>query len=104
LLDADVAVPAVRAFTSAVRERALSSEVSEALNPAQQVLKIVNEQLIEILGGSSREIRFAKRPPTVIMLPGLQGAGQTTLAGKLGRWQRAQGHTPLIDASTLPPS
>ena len=101
LLDADVAVPAVRAFTNAVRERAASAEVSEALNPAQQVLKIVNEQLIEILGGEARELRFAKRVPTVIMLAGLQGAGKTTLAGKLGRWLREQGHTPLLVASDL---
>ena len=101
LLDADVAVPAVRAFTGAVRERALSAEVSEALNPGQQVVKIVNDQLIEILGGESREIRFAKRPPTVIMLAGLQGAGKTTLAGKLGRWLKEQGHTPLLVASDL---
>jgi len=101
LLDADVAVPAVRAFTGAVRERAMSSEVSQALNPAQQVLKIVNEQLIEILGGEARELRFAKRPPTVIMLAGLQGAGKTTLAGKLGKWLREQGHTPLLVATDL---
>lgn len=101
LLDADVAVPAVRAFTSAVRERASSAEVSEALNPSQQVLKIVNEQLIEILGGEARELFFAKRPPTVIMLAGLQGAGKTTLAGKLGKWLREQGHTPLLVASDL---
>lgn len=101
LLDADVAVPAVRAFTNGVRERALSSEVSEALNPAQQVIKIVNDQLIEILGGEARELRLAKRPPTVIMLAGLQGAGKTTLAGKLGRWLREQGHTPLLVASDL---
>ncbi|WP_156254062.1 signal recognition particle protein [Pseudactinotalea terrae] len=101
LLDADVAVPAVRAFTTAVRERASSAEVSEALNPSQQVLKIVNEQLIEILGGEARELFFAKRPPTVIMLAGLQGAGKTTLAGKLGKWLREQGHTPLLVASDL---
>ncbi|MFV0251742.1 MAG: signal recognition particle protein [Beutenbergiaceae bacterium] len=101
LLDADVAVPAVRAFTNGVRERALSAEVSQALNPAQQVIKIVNEQLIEILGGQARELHWAKRPPTVIMLAGLQGAGKTTLAGKLGRWLREQGHTPLLVASDL---
>ncbi|MFV0426244.1 MAG: signal recognition particle protein [Beutenbergiaceae bacterium] len=101
LLDADVAVPAVRAFTNAVRERALSAEVSQALNPAQQVVKIVNEQLIEILGGQARELHWAKHPPTVIMLAGLQGAGKTTLAGKLGRWLREQGHTPLLVASDL---
>lgn len=101
LLDADVAVPAVRAFTSAVRERASSAEVSQALNPGQQVVKIVHEQLIEILGGDSREVSFAKHPPTVIMLAGLQGAGKTTLAGKLGRWLKEQGHTPMLVAADL---
>jgi len=101
LLDADVAVPVVRQFTAAIRERALGSEVSQALNPAQQVVKIVNEELIGILGGETRRLRFAKTAPTVIMLAGLQGAGKTTLAGKLGRWLREQGHTPLLVASDL---
>jgi len=101
LLDADVAVPVVRQFTSAIRERALGIEVSQALNPAQQVVKIVNEELVGILGGETRRLRLAKNPPTVIMLAGLQGAGKTTLAGKLGRWLREQGHTPLLVASDL---
>ena len=86
LLDADVALPVVRQFTAQVRERATGLEVSQALNPAQQVVKIVNEELIQVLGGETRRLRFAKNPPTVIMLAGLQGAGKTTLAGKLGRW------------------
>ncbi len=101
LLDADVAVPVVREFTAKVRERALSAEVSGALNPGQQVVKIVNEELIEILGGSARPLRLAKTPPTVIMLAGLQGSGKTTLAGKLGRWLKEQGHTPLLVAADL---
>lgn len=101
LLDADVALPAVRAFTSRVRERAEGAELSQALKPGQQVIKIVHEELVEILGGQSRELVFAKRPPTVIMLAGLQGAGKTTLAGKLGLWLREQGHTPLLVASDL---
>lgn len=101
LLDADVAVPAVRSFTAAVREQAGSAEVSEALNPAQQIVKIVHAELVQILGGEARELRLAKQPPTVIMLAGLQGAGKTTLAGKLGRWLREQGHTPLLVASDL---
>jgi signal recognition particle subunit SRP54 len=101
LLDADVAVPVVRQFTAAIRERALGSEVSQALNPAQQVVKIVNEELVGILGGETRRLRLAKNPPTVILLAGLQGAGKTTLAGKLGRWLREQGHTPLLVASDL---
>ncbi|HSF36403.1 MAG TPA: signal recognition particle receptor subunit alpha, partial [Nocardioides sp.] len=68
LLDADVALPVVKEFTHAVRERALGAEVSDALNPAQQVVKIVNEELVGILGGETRTVRFAKQPPTVIML------------------------------------
>jgi len=101
LLDADVAVPVVRAFTGAVRERALSAEVSGALNPAQQVVKIVHDELVSVLGGSTRELRFAKNPPTVILLAGLQGAGKTTLAGKLALWLREQGHTPVLVAADL---
>ncbi|PIE28158.1 MAG: signal recognition particle protein [Micrococcales bacterium] len=101
LLDADVALPVVREFTGHVRERALSAEVNAALNPAQQVVKIVNEQLIEILGGQTRRLQFAKTPPTVIMLAGLQGSGKTTLAGKLGLWLRRQGHSPLLVAADL---
>ncbi|MFI6393021.1 signal recognition particle protein [Nonomuraea sp. NPDC050540] len=101
LLEADVALPVVKAFVAQVKERARSSEVSGALNPAQQVVKIVNEELIAILGGETRRLRFAKTPPTVIMLAGLQGAGKTTLAGKLARWLREQGHVPLLVAADL---
>ena len=101
LLEADVALPVVRQFIARVRERASGAEVSEALNPAQQVIKIVNEELVEILGGEARRLRFAKNPPTVIMLAGLQGSGKTTLAGKLGRWLHAQGNTPLLVAADL---
>jgi signal recognition particle subunit SRP54 len=101
LLEADVALPVVRAFIKQIKERATGAEVSQALNPAQQVIKIVNEELIGILGGETRRLRFAKTPPTVIMLAGLQGAGKTTLAGKLGRWLQQQGHTPLLVACDL---
>jgi signal recognition particle subunit SRP54 len=101
LLEADVALPAVRQFVAAVKQRALGSEVSQSLNPAQQVVKIVNEELVGILGGETRRVRFAKRPPTVIMLAGLQGSGKTTLAGKLGYWLKAQGHTPVLVACDL---
>ena len=101
LLEADVALPVVRDFIAKVKERARGEEVSRALNPAQQVIKIVNEELIEILGGETREIRFAKTPPTVIMLAGLQGAGKTTLAGKLGQWLAGQRNTPLLVAADL---
>jgi signal recognition particle subunit SRP54 len=101
LLEADVALPVVREFIAHVRERASGAEVSEALNPAQQVIKIVNEELIEILGGEARRLRFAKVPPTVIMLAGLQGSGKTTLAAKLALWLRSQGNTPLLVAADL---
>src|SRR5580704_10331014 len=86
LLEADVALPVVRDFIARVRERASGEEVSEALNPAQQVIKIVNEELVQILGGEARRLQFAKNPPTVIMLAGLQGSGKTTLAAKLAVW------------------
>jgi signal recognition particle subunit SRP54 len=101
LLEADVALPVVRQFIAKVRERASSAEVSEALNPAQQVIKIVNEELIEILGGEARRLRFAKVPPTVIMLAGLQGAGKTSVAAKLALWLKSQGNTPLMVAADL---
>ena len=102
LLDADVALDVVRSFTGKVRERALGTEVSDALNPAQQVVKIVNEELTDVLGqGVDRPLNFAKNPPTIIMLAGLQGAGKTTLAGKLGYWLKDSGHTPLLVAADL---
>ncbi|MDH2455196.1 signal recognition particle protein [Corynebacterium bovis] len=101
LLEADVSLPVVRAFIGRVKERANGVVVSEALNPAQQVIKIVDEELQGILGGETRRLRLAKRPPTVIMLAGLQGAGKTTLAGKLAHHLEKQGHTPLLVACDL---
>jgi signal recognition particle subunit SRP54 len=101
LLEADVALPVVRQFINALKERARGEEVSRALNPAQQVIKIVDEELVAILGGETRRLQFAKTPPTVIMLAGLQGSGKTTLAGKLARWLREQGHTPVLVAADL---
>ena len=101
LLEADVALSVVQAFCAVVKERALSAEVSGALNPAQQVIKIVNEELVAILGGETRPLVFAKQGPTVILLTGLQGAGKTTLAGKLAKHLVAQGHTPVLVAADL---
>ncbi|SDR98949.1 signal recognition particle protein [Microlunatus soli] len=101
LLEADVNLQVVREFIGAVKERAKGAELSGALNPAQQVIKIVNEELIGILGGETRTLRFSKRPPTVIMLAGLQGAGKTTLAGKLAHRLKADGHSPLLVAADL---
>jgi signal recognition particle subunit SRP54 len=101
LLEADVALPVVKEFTTAIKERARGEEVSQALNPAQQIVKIVNEELVEILGGETRRLRFAKSGPTVIMLAGLQGAGKTTLAAKLALWLKEQGKSPLLVACDL---
>jgi signal recognition particle subunit SRP54 len=101
LLDADVNLDVVKQFTASIRERALGDEVNKALNPAQQVVQIVNEELVGILGGQQRRLEFAKQPPTVIMLAGLQGAGKTTLAGKLAKWLAGQNHTPILVAADL---
>ena len=101
LLEADVALEVVKNFITAVRDRALGDEVSKALNPAQQVVQIVNEELVTILGGQQRKLTFAKNPPTVIMLAGLQGSGKTTLAGKLAKWLKDQGQTPILVAADL---
>jgi signal recognition particle subunit SRP54 len=101
LLEADVSLAVVRSFVARIKDRAKGAEVSGALNPAQQVVKIVNDELVGILGGETRQLAFAKTPPTVIMLAGLQGSGKTTLAGKLAKWLRDQGHTPLLVACDL---
>ena len=101
LLEADVALSVVKQFVGAVKERSRGEEVSSALNPAQQIIKIVNEELVTILGGETRRLRFAKHPPTVIMLAGLQGSGKTTLAAKLALWLKEQGNSPLLVAADL---
>jgi signal recognition particle subunit SRP54 len=101
LLEADVALPVVKEFVGAVKERARGEEVSQALNPAQQIVKIVNEELVTILGGETRRLRYAKSGPTVIMLAGLQGSGKTTLAAKLGLWLKEQGKSPVLVAADL---
>lgn len=101
LLDADVALPVVRQFTSQVREKAYGATRSKALNPGQQVVRIVHDELVEILGGETRQLHFADRGTTVFMLAGLQGAGKTTLAGKLGKWLREEGKSVLLVASDL---
>ncbi|MGH8792412.1 MAG: signal recognition particle protein [Stackebrandtia sp.] len=101
LLEADVALPVVKAFIHSVKQRCRAADLSKALNPAQQVVKIVNEELVAVLGGESRRLQFAKTPPTVIMLAGLQGAGKTTLAGKLAKWLKEQSHQPMLVAADL---
>jgi signal recognition particle subunit SRP54 len=90
LLEADVNFKVVKSFTSAVKERALGSDVIGQLNPGQQVVKIVNEELSELMGGASRELAFSSSPPTVILMAGLQGSGKTTATAKLARYLREQ--------------
>ena len=106
LLEADVALPVVRQFIAKVKERAAGAEVSQALNPAQQVIKIVHEELVAILGGETRRLRFAKNPPTVIMLAGLQGAGKTTTAAKLARFlkERSKKKVLLVSCDVYRPA
>ena len=103
LLDADVALEVVNEFVENSKSKSLEllGELQAGTNQAQAVFDLINSELIEILGGQARRIRFAKNPPTVIMLAGLQGAGKTTLAGKLARFLKEQGNTPLLVASDL---
>src|SRR3954468_23202680 len=90
LLEADVNFHVVKDFTSAVKERALGADVREALNPGQQVVKLVDEELTKLMGGAGRDLVFASKPPTVILMAGLQGSGKTTATGKLARYLREE--------------
>jgi signal recognition particle subunit SRP54 len=103
LLESDVALPVVDSFIERIRSKSLEAlpNLQSGTNQAQAIFEIVNAELIEILGGSARRVRFAKTAPTVIMLAGLQGAGKTTLAGKLAKFYAEQGNTPLLVASDL---
>ena len=101
LLEADVNFKVVRDFIKIVSERAVGSEVLESLLPAQQVVKIVNEELTRLLGGSQAKLTIASKPPTVIMMVGLQGAGKTTHAGKLAGMYKKQGKRPLLVAGDV---
>lgn len=101
LLEADVNFKVVKEFVATVKERAVGEHILEGLNPAQQVVKIVNEELTNLLGGEQVGLTFASKPPTVIMLCGLQGAGKTTHAGKLASMLRKQGRSPLLVAADI---
>ena len=101
LLDADVEIGVVRGFTDAVRSRCVGLELVQNLSPGQQVIKIVNEELVGILGGETLKITYAGRPPTVILLAGLQGSGKTTTSAKLARWFKQQGRNPLLVGADL---
>src|SRR5438876_5662748 len=90
LLEADVNFKVARQFTAELKERCLGAGVIGGLNPGQQVVKIVAEKLTELMGGSSEELAFASRPPTVILMAGLQGSGKTTATAKLARHMRAE--------------
>ena len=98
LLEADVNFKVVREFISKVTERAVGSEVLESLMPAQQVIKIVNEELTALMGGSQAKLQIDSKPPTVIMMVGLQGAGKTTHTGKLAAMMKKQGKNPVLVA------
>jgi signal recognition particle subunit SRP54 len=103
LLESDVALSVVENFVEKVRAKSLAAlpNLQSGSNQAQAIFEIVNSELVEVLGGSARRARIAKNPPTVIMLAGLQGAGKTTLAGKLAKFYADQGNTPLLVASDL---
>jgi signal recognition particle subunit SRP54 len=96
LLEADVNYKVVREFGDRIRSRMVGTEVSESLTPSQQVVKVVHDELVELLGGNAEGLRYADRPPTVLMLVGLQGSGKTTTALKLALLARREGHRPLV--------
>ena len=101
LLEADVNFVVVKTMLERIRERAIGARIHEALNPAQQVVKLVDEALVEALGGEAIRLQYASRPPTVVLMAGLQGSGKTTNAAKLARWFRQQGRNPLLVGADL---
>src|SRR6266446_4696465 len=96
LLEADVNFKVVKQFTESVKSKALGSEVLQSLSPGQHVVKIVRDELVEILGGTNIRLNFSSQPPTVVMLVGLQGSGKTTSSGKLAKWLEKGGHRPML--------
>ncbi len=101
LLEADVNFKVVKGLVGRIRDQCLAADLSASLTPAQQVIKIVHQELITVLGGDTLKITYASRPPTVVMLAGLQGSGKTTAAGKLGRWFKQQGRNPILVGADL---
>ena len=101
LLEADVNVGVVRNVLGRIREQAVGARLSEALDPSQQVIKIVNSELTAMLGGETLKISYASRPPTVVLMAGLQGSGKTTASAKLARWFKSQGRQPLMVGADL---
>src|SRR5688572_10232977 len=96
LLEADVNFKVVKQFKDAVKQKSLGQEVMQSLSPGQQIVKIVHDELIEMLGGENVRLRFASQPPTVIMMVGLQGSGKTTSSGKLAKWLAKNNHRPML--------
>ncbi|MEI9969807.1 MAG: signal recognition particle receptor subunit alpha [Terracidiphilus sp.] len=104
LLDADVNLKVVNDLIEHIREKAVGSEVLTALSPSEQVIKIVRDELIALLGKDTARFNFASKPPTVILMAGLQGSGKTTTSGKLAAWLKKGGHRPmLVSVDCLPP-
>ncbi len=101
LLEADVNYKVAKEFTAKVTERAVGSDVMESLTPAQMVIKIVNEELTALMGSEETKIKFASKPPTIIMMCGLQGSGKTTHSAKLAKMMKKQGHRPLLVACDI---
>jgi signal recognition particle subunit SRP54 len=101
LLDADVNVTVVRNVIARIRIKAIGAEVSKALDPAQQIVKLVHQELIGLLGGDTLQIAYASQPPTVVLMAGLQGSGKTTSAAKLANWFKRQGRQPLLVGADL---
>jgi len=101
LLEADVNFQVVRDLVERIRVRAVGEEVSQSLTPAQQVIKIVNEELTVTLGGETFKVTYASKPPTVVLMAGLQGSGKTTTSAKLARWFKQQGRNPLLVGADL---
>src|SRR6478609_6735346 len=96
LLEADVNFRVVKQLIENIKVKAMGEEVLQALSPSQQVIKIVHEELIKILGSHEARLRFANEPPSVMMIVGLQGSGKTTSTGKLARWMSKNGHSPMM--------
>ena len=101
LLEADVNLAVARGMVERIRERCVGEELSKSLTPAQQVIKIVHEELVQTLGGETMKVTFASKPPTVVLMAGLQGAGKTTTTAKLARWFKQQGRNPLLVGADL---
>ncbi len=101
LLEADVNVRVVRNVVGRIREQCLGIELSKALSPSQQIIKIVNQELTAMLGGEVLKLTYASRPPTVVLMAGLQGSGKTTNSAKLARWFKGQGRNPLLVGADL---